>query len=238
MIKTIFFDLDNTLWDHNKAQKYSIEKIYFQLKEFYPSLNNKNDFIKIYDKCNNEVWDEYKKGKLSHHEVRVNRFINLLCHYNIKDKDLAIKLNNLYISIYPTWSFLIDGAKELLEKLYPTYSLGIITNGFSETQNIKLKNSNLKPYFKWIVYSGEIGKPKPHPEIFEYAIKKANIFPKEALFIGDDFTADIIGAKSIGMHTIWFNPKKIKETEKNKYADYEIYSLEEVWNIVKSLETC
>ncbi|HHW68524.1 MAG TPA: noncanonical pyrimidine nucleotidase, YjjG family [Epulopiscium sp.] len=238
MIKAIFFDLDNTLWDHDKAQRRTIERVYEYLIQLHPIPDDQDTFARIYDGCNAKVWDAYKKGELKHEEVRINRFIDLLGRYNIADRDLAITLNELYLSIYPTWTFLVEGAKELLDELTERYPLGIITNGFSETQVMKIDRSGLKQYFKWIAYSGEVGKAKPHPEIFAYAMNQAHILHEEALFIGDDFGADIIGAKDAGMKTIWFNPKGKEEPEKDQYADYTVSSLKEISDIVKSLESC
>lgn len=238
MIKVIFLDLDNTLWNHDAAQDKTIESVYDYVKVIHPISEDKDAFAKVYDHCNDKVWDAYKKGKLDHEAVRINRFVDLLGHYHISDRDLAIKLNELYVSIYPTWTFLIEGARELLETLKGTYPLGIITNGFPETQAVKLEKSELKKYFTWIIYSGEVGKAKPHPEIFEYAMKEADIAPQEVVFIGDDFEGDIIGAKDVGMKTIWFNSKGKKEPRKDQYADYTISTLEPICDIVKSLESC
>lgn len=238
MIKAIFLDLDNTLWNHDAAQRKTIKKVYDYLRETHKIGDDKDKFAEVYDHCNDKVWYEYKQGKLNHEEVRINRFIDLLGRYNIFDRDLAVKLNELYISIYPTWPILVEGARELLEELKEKYPLGIITNGFPETQEVKLNKSDLKKYFKWIVYSGEVGKAKPHPEIFEYAIKKANILHEEALFIGDDFEGDIIGAKDVGIKTIWFNPKGKEEPRKDKYSDYIVSTLKQISDIVKSQESC
>ena len=238
MIKAIFFDLDNTLWDHDKAQEKSIESVYEYLKKHHPIPDDKDTFAKIYTYCNDKVWDAYKKGLLKHEEVRINRFIDLLEHYDIRDRELAITLNELYISIYPTWTFLVEGAKELLEELIEKYTLGIITNGFPETQSIKLERSDLKKYFKWVIYSGEVGKAKPHPEIFDFSMKKAHILHEEALFIGDDFEADIVGAKIVGLETIWFNPKGKAEPRQDQYADYIVSSLKQISDIVKFQESC
>lgn len=237
MLKAIFLDLDNTLWNHNAAQEKSIEKVYDDLIKLFPISDDKATFTKIYDHCNDKVWDEYKKGKLNHEEVRINRFIDLLSRYNISDKELAVKFNQLYLSLYPTWSYLIEGARELLDELNKKYPLGIITNGFPETQSIKLEKSNLIGYFKWIIYSGEVGKAKPHREIFEYALRKANLSNEEVIYIGDDFEGDIIGAKKAGIKTIWFNIEN-KEEQRKKYADYIINNLKEISVIVKFLESC
>ena len=92
-------------------------------------------------------------------------------------------------------ALLIDGAKELLEGFKNKYPLGIISNGFPLTQD-KSRKSNVKHYFNWFIYSEAVGKSKPHRKIFEYALGQAKVSKEETIFIGDDFEADIIGAKA------------------------------------------
>jgi len=245
MIKVIFFDLDNTLWNHNLALKKTIESVYDYLLENYSIPKDKAKFIDMFNECNVKVWTEYKEGKISQKEVRINRFIDLLAFYGISDKDLVIKLDEFYISLYPTWPVLFEGATELLEQLKGKYALGLITNGFPITQEVKLKNANIKHYFNWIVYSEAVGKTKPNKEIFDYALKEAGISGKEAVYIGDEFDVDIIGAKNAGMKTIWVRKQdnrsgKLPEipATASLYADYMVTDLKEIVDIVKSIESC
>ena len=60
----------------------------------------------------------------------------------------------------------------------------IITNGFKKTQHIKLTHSNLLKYFKFVITSEEIGSKKPNPEIFRFALKKANANKFESVYVG------------------------------------------------------
>ena len=53
--------------------------------------------------------------------------------------------------------------------------------------------------------------------------------PKNTIMIGDDLPVDIIGAKKIGIHQIYFNPNKKEHTEK---IDFEISSLLEIKEIL------
>ncbi|HOA80173.1 MAG TPA: YjjG family noncanonical pyrimidine nucleotidase [Defluviitaleaceae bacterium] len=238
MLKAIFFDWDNTLWNHDLAQEKTIEKVYDNLIKEYSIPDDKKAFAKIFDECNQKVWDGYKKGELSHAQVRINRFIDLIDRYNIKDKELAMELNEIYLSIYPTWPFLIDGAKELLEGLKNKYPLGIISNGFPLTQDKKVEKSNVKHYFNWFIYSEAVGKSKPHRKIFEYALGQAKVSKEETIFIGDDFEADIIGAKKAGIKTIWFKKQASASNNALEFADYIVTDLNEIADIVKSIETC
>jgi putative hydrolase of the HAD superfamily len=88
---------------------------------------------------------------------------------------------------------------EVLNYLRPKYRLHIITNGFREVQEGKLRISGLNRYFECIITSEEAGYMKPDIRIFEYALRCARAIPEKSLMIGDDFLVDIEGAKAAGM---------------------------------------
>lgn len=63
--------------------------------------------------------------------------------------------------------------------------------------------NSLKPYFNQIYFSNEIGKRKPHPEIFQFVCAENELNPSRTLFI-DDSIQHIEGAKKIGLQTFHF----------------------------------
>jgi putative hydrolase of the HAD superfamily len=92
-----------------------------------------------------------------------------------------------------------------LNYLKPKYKLHIITNGFQEIQEKKLKNSGIYDYFSVFINADMAGVKKPNPLIFQLALEKANVQAEKAMMIGDSLEADILGAKAIGFHTLHFN---------------------------------
>src|SRR5690606_16096751 len=105
-------------------------------------------------------------------------------------------------------------------------NLHIITNGFAEVQEGKLKNSGIAHYFDVIMDSEKAGFKKPNPVIFEKAMSLANVQPEKALMVGDNYEVDILGAKNVGMHTLYFNPL----IPKNKKDTFEIHQLIQIKN--------
>jgi HAD superfamily hydrolase (TIGR01549 family) len=110
----------------------------------------------------------------------------------------------------PKFNHLFDGAIEILDYLKSKYNLHIITNGFQEIQQNKLKNSNIDHYFKTITNSELAGVKKPNPLIFEYAIKEASASKLNSIMIGDCIEADVNGALNFGMDAILFNIDPLK----------------------------
>ena len=74
-----------------------------------------------------------------------------------------------------------------------------------------------------------MGVKKPNPEIFRYALVSAFCNPNESIMIGDDLPVDILGAKAIGMHQVYFNPEKIAHQES---IDFEISCLSQLQEIL------
>ena len=80
--------------------------------------------------------------------------------------------------------------------------IGIISNGFQNDIHEILSRTNLKGKFDVIVGVDNVGKPKPHGEIFRYALKKLKVNPGEVLFVGDDPEADWKGAEAAGLKVL------------------------------------
>jgi len=99
------------------------------------------------------------------------------------------------------------GVFVVIPKLWESYKLGIISNTTHDSLKYELKENNLLHYFDNITLSYEVGKRKPDKIIYETALKKANLKPKESLFISHDMN-EIDGAKAVGMKTLLIDSTK------------------------------
>ena len=68
---------------------------------------------------------------------------------------------------------------------------------------------------------------KPNPRIFEYALNQANAAKSESILIGDDWIADIEGARNFGIEVIFFNALRENKTEEGLIV---IQKLDEIKN--------
>ena len=201
LIKSIFFDLDHTLWDFEKNSELSFKKIF---KKYTITINFEK-FIEAYIPINFKYWKLYRNGEISKEFLRYNRLKEVfnLFNYEIDDK-IINNISHDYIEFLPENNKLMDGAIEILEYLKPKYRLFIITNGFREVQDKKLKNSKIKHYFEAIYDSESVGVKKPDPKIFKYALTDSRSKPKESLMVGDNYEADVLGAKKLKINTLHF----------------------------------
>lgn len=78
---------------------------------------------------------------------------------------------------------------------------GLITNLNRDVWEL-CEKLGLAPHLDFTVTSDEAGAEKPHPGIFEAAMKKAGVKPEEAIHVGDQYNADVVGAQRAGIGAI------------------------------------
>ena len=205
--KVILFDADETLFDFKKSEKEAFKNTMIEFGIDY----DENYHFHIYREINTAIWRELEDGLITMEKLKVERFKRLFDKLDMNfDKN---EFADSYIRYLGNSSFLLDGAIELIEDLSDKYILSIVTNGFMNVQEKRIKKSVIAKYFKDIVISEEIGILKPNPEIFEYAINKLGDFSKnEILMVGDSLNSDIKGGINCNIDTCWFNPNKLENT--------------------------
>jgi len=225
--KHIFFDLDRTLWDFELNSKTTIETLFDKHNLQIRLKTDFNSFLSTYRAKNNALWANYRVGKVTKDELRLQRYHQAFLAYDLNDEEFALNFNNDYVTKCSRETSLIEGALELLEYLKPKYSLHIITNGFIEAQQLKLDNTGLSNFFHQVIVSDGFGYRKPDKRIFHHALKKAGALSANSLMIGDDYGPDILGAKGVGMDQAYFCAPN-----ENKDATYVINSLPELKQIL------
>jgi len=227
--KHVFFDLDRTLWDFDAAAEVAFERIYEQYRLKDLGIPSAHEFHEVYHPLNERLWELYREEKITKDKLNRTRFVLPLEHYGIHDTELADHLSEDYVYWSPRIVRLVSGTMELLNYLKPKYHLHLITNGFQEVQDTKLNLSGLKPYFETLTVSEEVGVKKPNPEIFYYALRKANATPEESIVIGDEMAVDIDGARAANIDQIFYNASgKAIEGERT----FEVRNLLEIKEIL------
>jgi putative hydrolase of the HAD superfamily len=205
-INHIFFDLDRTLWDYDTNSTETLTDLF---NEHVARLCNArvSTFIRIFYFENQQLWTAFTASKIDKEYLRKHRFLNTLRRIGIRDHKLASTLEDAYLEKTPSKIKLIDGAHELLESLKKEkYSLHIITNGFEEVQQFKLRNCGLHSYFDAIITSDSCGFRKPDERIFNFALQKAGALANESMMVGDDVEVDILTPLALGWRTCHFKP--------------------------------
>lgn len=147
------------------------------------------------DLMRRDAWDE-----ITHEQ----RWELALQRAGVEARDLPVKIRDGYFSHYYEGVCFLPGAERLLDSA-SSFENCLITNGRSEEQWGKIKLMGVDSKLDHILVSEDLGIRKPDPRIFERALDLAGAQPDESVMIGDSLQADIAGAASIGIGTIWIN---------------------------------
>lgn len=102
------------------------------------------------------------------------------------------------------WNRIRPGTRESLDTIASKYRIGVISNADGKIADV-LKLSGISDCFLSITDSGIVGHEKPHPGIFNAALQSMNVQPERALYVGDVYSVDYIGATGVGMDAILFD---------------------------------
>lgn len=139
-----------------------------------------------------------------------------------------------------------EDAELVLKRLKETgYVTGVISNTRLLIPRIFLQKKGLDKYLDAIVLSREVGYLKPHPKIFEAALRSTNVKPEESMYVGDVLEIDVYGSKRLGMIGVLYGePEPVYSMvglnlksliDKPIEPDYVIKRLREVLYIITDL---
>ncbi len=225
----LFFDLDHTLWDFDRASEETWRVLWADhaLESRIPV--GFDAFFEIYCGHNDRMWERFRNGHMKREELRWKRVWHSFLDVKLYDTDLSQKVSAAYLELLPTQQCLMPAAKELLDHCKDRYSMHLITNGFETTQRLKLRNSGIEDYFEEIFTSERCSSIKPQPEIFHFAMRTCGAECGGSLMIGDAFDIDIRGAQGVGMDTAYYNPKGLPHSGK---PTYELKCLDELIGVL------
>jgi putative hydrolase of the HAD superfamily len=229
MKKHLFFDLDHTIWDFDRNAEETLQELYVLHELEKLGLTSSSDFIATYTRNNHALWADYHLGKIDKETLRQTRFSKTFTDMGLPPEVIPVAFEDAYVKMCPTKTNLFPHAHETLGYLQQKYTLHLITNGFRESQDTKLKGSGLSRYFQHIIISEEVGFNKPHQAIFEHALNLADATKEESLMIGDSLEADVYGALNFGIDAIFFNPLRAPKPED---VPVHIFSLDELTRLL------
>ncbi len=223
----LIFDADDTLFDFKKSEGVAFEKT---MAEFGFDYDETVHFP-MYHNINAAIWKELDQGLITQKELKHERFrrlaVQLKSDMNVYDFAAS------YMKHLSNASYLFKESFDLVKELHTCCHLVLITNGLTDVQNKRIRQSVIAPFFKEITISEEIGVSKPDPAIFHHALRHySDIDLSHVLMIGDNLRSDILGGKNSGIDTCWYNPAYL-ENETDILPTYEIYHLKEILNLVK-----
>ncbi len=221
----LLFDADGTLLDYKAAETYALKTA---VESFGYRISS--DVRERYHRINSGYWAMLEKGEISSKELRVRRFETLAEELNWTFD--AADFSTLYLRELGCSGFMIEGARDMLERLPSHMTSVIITNGIKDVQYGRLNDAGIRDLFAEVIISEEAGEAKPSSVFFDYAFERMNFPEKDKmLVIGDSLTSDIAGGNGYGIDTCWFNPEGYKNTSEIK-PTYEVRNWQGFFDIL------
>lgn len=206
----LLFDADNTLFDFTRAEYLSFKDT-CSVCNVDGILPWSEELYKQYSAINDGLWKMFEKGGITLDSLKIERFRRLLTSNGAPNDgstyEYSVKMRDVYMETLANQTCLIDGAEEICRKLAKKYPMYLITNGISQIQRSRFEKSVLKPYFRDLFISEEIGVAKPLPEYFDHVLRTIGCEDKRKyLVIGDSLSSDCAGAVNYGLDICYFNP--------------------------------
>ena len=118
-------------------------------------------------------------------------------------------------------------SRAVLERLRHRVALGVISNFYGNLERI-LDEARITPLLTTIVDSGRVGVHKPDPRIFTLALRRIGCAPAEALYVGDSFEKDVVGARGAGLRTGWIENIPERPCASPELVDVRLRTLADV----------
>ena len=235
----LVFDLDDTLLDHKSAETAALGQVHAEFEEL--ARVPLSDWVAAYREANARLWKAYASGSVTRAELQRRRFLEPMEALGIlaqvdeaagiadpgwggpsgRLEERIARIGTTYMARYRGHWEWMPGAKEAYHALAARFPVGILTNGFLETQRLKCDQFGFWESARTVVISEEVGVMKPDPRIFDHT--RGEMPPEKVLYVGDSLHSDIRGGTAAGWRTAWYRPP-VERT--NGGGD----SHEEVWH--------
>ncbi len=215
MKKAAIFDLDNTLYDYDRADKPAMEALVRKGSELLGV--SEADFTVHYDAAKAAVKARHARRAESHNRM-------LFCQHVVEllgksPLPYALELYETYWEVFLENMEPYDGAVEFLRELKARgIRTALCTDMMTRVQYRKIRKLGMSEYIDCIVTSEEARCEKPNAVLFQMTLDKLGVLTQEAVFIGDNRERDVQGAIWNAITPVWFVGDRNYEPEEGLLA--------------------
>jgi HAD superfamily hydrolase (TIGR01509 family) len=194
--KALFFDVGNTLLFPNR--KRMLHALYE--RQIFPS----DDQLKQIERRTKREFDSL----LQSHSAIDHGFWQIF--YSRLLEELRLSEDSIHADlvfrtrISANWCDIRPGTREALRRLAKHHRLAVISNADGKIADV-LARCGIAECFETITDSGIVGKEKPHPAIFDVAVRSLGVSAADSIYVGDVYSVDYLGATRFGMQSILFD---------------------------------
>jgi len=213
-IQAVFFDLDGTLrhsiptggevfnqYVASLGFSYTEEDRLRALRwehQYWASSTDLRDDLLAHSADTENFWIEYSRRRL----LALGATLEWA-------GEVAAKASAHMGEMYKPESVVYEDVRRTLPTLREAgYVLAVISNRDRPFQDV-LESHNLSEFFPYSLAGGEVDVYKPEPGIFEHALKQMKVTASETVYVGDNYYADILGARRAGLQPVLYDPEHI-----------------------------
>jgi len=226
MIKTVVFDLDNTLTDFMGMKENAVDAAAAAMVD--AGLRLPPGEIK------RKIYDIYEKQGIEFQSVFDYALEELIGQVDFKVKAAGIvgyrRAKEAALVLYPHVKI------TLIELMKRSIRLAVVSDAPREEAWLRLCYLQLHHFFDFVSTFEDAGERKPSPVPFQRALDHFNVAPSEAVMVGDWPERDITGADQLGMITVFARYGNTFGTVESG-AHYDIEDIFELVDIVDTLNT-
>jgi len=216
-IRLLTIDLDDTLWPCMPTIMHAEKTSYQWLQQKLPKITQRYSIDQLRDK-RRELMQQQPALFNDLSEARRVHFRQLADELGY-DHDWIEEGFQVFLQARQQVSFYED-TLPVLRRLQQHYQLVALTNG-----NAHIDHVGLADIFVLQISAADVAAAKPHPAMFEEAMRRLDVAPQQTLHIGDHAIHDIYGAKAAGIRSVWVNRLGQPWQESGFRADYEVADL-------------
>ena len=213
-IQAVFFDLDGTLrhsiptggevfnqYVASLGFSYTEEDRLRALRwehQYWASSTDLRDDLLAHSADTENFWIEYSRRRL----LALGASVEWA-------GEVAARASAHMGEMYKPESVVPDDVRRTLPTLRESgYVLAVISNRDRPFQDV-LESHNLSEFFPYALAGGEVDIYKPEPGIFEHALKQMKVTASDTVYVGDNYYADILGARRAGLQPVLYDPEQI-----------------------------
>ena len=213
-IQAVFFDLDGTLrhsiptggevfnqYVASLGFSYTEEDRLRALRwehQYWASSTDLRDDLLAHSADTENFWIEYSRRRL----LALGATVEWA-------GEVAAQASAHMGEMYKPESVVPDDVRRTLPTLRESgYVLAVISNRDRPFQDV-LESHNLSEFFPYSLAGGEVDIYKPEPGIFEHALKQMKVIAADTVYVGDNYYADILGARRAGLQPVLYDPEQI-----------------------------
>lgn len=220
MIKAIFMDIDDTIFDFSLCVRGAFWEACAAAK-----ITAVEETYQAFCRIDAALWDMQKAGRLTVDDVvrvRASRFTEA-----VNASTQAAAFQQAFQRALSAQTVFVQNASSVIRSLSGRFPLYAASNGMLDMQLSRLKSAELLLYFSDVFVSDEIGFEKPDGRFFTECLNRVHFRPEEVLMVGDSLQSDIVGAAKTGLKSCWLNTAK-RPNPSGMVPDYEIRELPEL----------